>query len=209
MRIYFVRHGESVLNVLRSHQSSEDALTDRGRSQAEFVAKRFKEIDIDVIISSDYVRARETSAIISQMINKEVVFTELARERRTPTEFHGKRIDDPSIQAAHQLIRENSHDPDYHYADEENFNDIKNRARKLLEYLESRPEENLLVVLHGGILRYLILMVIPGANLEPSDFRKLYDAFWLDNAGITVCEQHDNKWKLMTWNDRAHLGEGE
>ena len=64
MKIYFVRHGESEGNVSKIYQHNETALTPQGEKQARTLAKRFLHIPIDLIISSDLKRAKQTSEIL-------------------------------------------------------------------------------------------------------------------------------------------------
>ena len=55
---YFVRHGESETNVKRVYDGPEPKLTPRGEKQSQFLAKRFKTIEIDGIAASPYSSAR-------------------------------------------------------------------------------------------------------------------------------------------------------
>lgn len=65
--IYFVRHGESEGNQARLYQSSETSLSEKGHSQAKLIADRFSNIEVEIIISSDYIRAKQTSQYISEV----------------------------------------------------------------------------------------------------------------------------------------------
>lgn len=208
MRIYFVRHGESIFNASRVHQPLHVELSETGEKQAEFVGKRLQQVDFDVIISSDLERAKQTALAIKEATKKELVFTELARERQIPSLFHGKPVDDPSLKESKAIIEENIENPDFRHSDEETFFDLKARAQKLLRYLESRQEETLVVVLHGTILRYTLMTMM----LEPETFGWNYFMPFarflrLNNTGITVCEQQEGHWRLLTWNDHAHLND--
>lgn len=207
MRIYFVRHGETAHNASRIHQPLDVPLSEKGRKQAEFVAKRLTDIDFEIIVSSDLLRAKETAEIIKQKTRKEIVFTKLAHERLQPSIFHNKSIDDPSLTEAKAMMEKNVRDPNFRYADEENFHDLKVRSSKLLDFLESRPEQNLVVVLHGTILRYLLATMMFGKDYDWDTFIDWAMFAFLHNTGLTVCEQYEGRWKLMTWNDSAHLGE--
>jgi broad specificity phosphatase PhoE len=63
--VYFVRHGQSEGNVGMYFQGEKSPLTEFGRKQAAFVARRCKGLKIDAIISSSMERAQETAGIIS------------------------------------------------------------------------------------------------------------------------------------------------
>lgn len=204
MRIYFIRHGESRDNATNSFQTGTVPLSDRGVEQARLITERFRTIPIDVVIASDYERAQQTAKMIADVLGKEMVITELARERKVPSEIQGKSIHDPDAKAIQQLVNENFGDPIYHHSDEENFHDLKTRALQLIEYLKSRPEEDLLVVIHGTILRCIVAIMMFGEDLTPEIFSHFY-FFFLENTGVSVCDWKNDAWKLITWNDHSHL----
>src|SRR3989304_9359611 len=109
MKIYFVRHGESVSNALGLRQGPDGGLTAKGIKQAKAVAKKFSKIPLDLIVSSPYDRAKLTAQIISKAIGKKIVYSPLFIERRNPAHLFGKPIEDPegslSISvAANQVI---------------------------------------------------------------------------------------------------------
>lgn len=67
--LYFVRHGESELNVQRVFAGQLDTpLTDRGREQARVAAEQARGLGIDAIVSSPLIRALETAQIIARSI---------------------------------------------------------------------------------------------------------------------------------------------
>ena len=74
MNIYLLRHGQTNLNRDGKYQSAFDKdLNEFGISQAEFLGKRLKSYNIDVIYSSDLKRVVETSEIINKYINTEII----------------------------------------------------------------------------------------------------------------------------------------
>lgn len=205
MRIYFVRHGESAYNAARVFQPGTVELSEKGVEQAKIVADRFKNIDVDKIITSDYKRARQTAEIISSTINKEVIATPLARERKNPSEIHGKSVEDEEALRIKRLSEDGFADKDFHYSDEENFHDLKARAIKLIEFINKHNENNVLVVIHGTILRCVTAVMMFSDGLTAEEFRH-FNFFSMENTGITVCEKQADKWRLIAWNDHAHLG---
>lgn len=205
MRIYFVRHGESCHNAANIFQPGTVPLSEKGMEQARVVAERFRSISIDAIIASDYERAHQTAKEIARTTGKRITLTELARERRTPSEIQGKSHHDPEARGIHELSNKHFGDPDYHYSDEENFYDLKARAIRLIEYLKGTSKENLAVVLHGTILRCVVAVMMFGETLTSKEFSR-FTFFFLQNTGITVCDWKGDAWRLVTWNDQAHLG---
>ncbi|GIX06554.1 MAG: phosphoglycerate mutase [Candidatus Poribacteria bacterium] len=59
MNVYLIRHGESTNNAGLSHQD-DPPLTDRGRIQAQLVAKALEALDIEMFYCSPMLRALET-----------------------------------------------------------------------------------------------------------------------------------------------------
>lgn len=204
MKVYFVRHGESAHNAEKTYQPADSALSQKGIKQAEILANRFKSIPIDVIFSSPFERTKQTAEIIGKAIQKEVIYTELLQELRRPAAVIGKTQDDTEIQKIFRIIDDHANDPDWHYAEEENFFDFKKRGEKFLQFLETRSEEHVACVTHGAIMRMIICVMMK--NPTPEQFQKFWEFFLVENTGITLCAKEEGVWRLITWNDHAHLG---
>jgi probable phosphoglycerate mutase len=68
-RIVLVRHGETEANRARRFAEEDVCLTDLGRTQALEVAKRLQiEFRPDHLVSSQFLRARQTSEIIAAVL---------------------------------------------------------------------------------------------------------------------------------------------
>lgn len=80
---YIFRHGESTYNVkgLVQGHSNDSVLTPNGEQQARKAAERLKDKDIDIIISSPLIRAKQTAKIVAEVIKVPVIcddyFTEV------------------------------------------------------------------------------------------------------------------------------------
>jgi probable phosphoglycerate mutase len=80
--IYIVRHGETDYNVKHITQGHTDSqLSGNGIKQAESLAEIFKDIQFDIVYSSDLSRAKKTAEIIIRNKNLSVNTSELLRER--------------------------------------------------------------------------------------------------------------------------------
>lgn len=216
MKVYFVRHGQSHGNTSEVHQDHADELNAKGLKQAKKVAQRFKTINLDVILTSDYIRARVTAEEIAKVVNKKVEVMELLRERRRPSVLTGKRYDSEDAVSAIKQMEIHKHLPNFHHSDEENHTEALNRAQKLLRFLECRKEENILVVTHAAFMRFILTCMVFGNDATVAHFEKIYDSFRVHNTGITVCKykqalrglyKKETYWYIDTWNDHAHLGE--
>lgn len=206
MKVYFVRHGESEFNAQKKHHHSEVELSEHGRKQAVIVAKRFLRISVDVIFTSTLTRAYKTANIIAATLKKKIIQTSLLAEIKWPSEIAGFSIDDPEAIRIRALMEEHWSDASWHYSDEENFFDAKARAQKFLLMLAERKEENILAVTHRGFLKMVLSLMAAGEKLTPELFLGVRDFFVHRNTGITLCEYDERGWRLITWNDHAHLG---
>lgn len=205
MRVYIVRHGETGDNAKKLYMGSDSPLSDIGKKQAQTLAERFKEIPVDFILSSPYERAKQTAETIKEATQKELEFDDDLKEISRPSKFHGRSWNEPEIKEIRDMILEKWHDKDWHYADEENFNDLLVRSLRLITKLESLNHENILLVTHEGFMKMLVAAMMFGKNLNHKLFDELYNFLSVKNTGITVVEKIEN-WKLITWNDHAHLG---
>lgn len=208
MRIYFVRHGEGFHNVNYLFSTPDFELTDLGKKQAEDVTKRISTLPIEIIISSPFKRTIQTTEIINQNLVKEIIYSDLVEEIKRPKEIAGKSMkDDPKILNIKRQMDENIHLKDWHYSDEENFYDLRKRALKFLDYLKEFKEEHLLVVSHVLFIQMAVLVMMLGEDLTPDIYLKAHKFLSSETSGLTICAKENDKWKLITWNDIAHLAE--
>lgn len=206
-KIYFVRHGATGGNEKNEFQHGTITLSEMGLRQSEYVAERFKTIPVDVVIASDMKRAAQTADTIAKALDKEVVHTNLFQEILRPSFVRGKNKDDPEVGKIMEEVKVNFDNEKWHYSDEENFFDIKNRAIKALNYIKSLKEESVLVVTHGNFLIMLIAVMGFGDTFTPNQYKKMQKFFIPKNTGITVVDEHKGEYFLLTWNDYAHLGD--
>jgi broad specificity phosphatase PhoE len=185
-RFYLIRHGETILNAAHIRQGEDGGLSENGRHQAELAGQALKQLPIKRIISSSYQRARETTEILNKYLHAPVIYTPLLGERRNPTEIIGKSINDPNVM----------HIDDFRISDEENFLDLKKRARKCLSMLAHVGSRATVVVTHHHFLKILIAYLLYRESLHAPDFVKLSFFNYSDNASITICEYHP--WKRFS-----------
>ena len=207
--VYFVRHGESEGNVGSVFQPDESPLTERGKEQARYVADRCARLPIEYMVASTMKRTQETATIISSHIHLSFSSSDLFRERRKPKELEDRSHHDVEAQKINAAWWKSLGGDGSRVSDGENFEDLRARAGKALEYLLERPESNLLVVTHGFFLRYLVARAIYSDELSPSQFEPLMRTLWMENTGITALRYGISKWApwvLWSWNDHAHLG---
>ena len=208
-RFYIVRHGETLLNAEHIRQGEAGALSGKGRHQAEQVGRYLAHFPVSRIISSTYPRARETADIIRKQVKTPILYSALLAERRNPSEIIGKHRDDPEVVRIVDQMDLAYHDDDYRFSDEENFTDLKKRARKCLNLLERQGARKTVVVTHHVFLKMLVAYLLYRERLHAADFVKLSFFNVSDNAGITIVEFHPWKrffrtrgWEVVSYNEQ-------
>jgi broad specificity phosphatase PhoE len=204
--VYFVRHGSTEGNEKGAYQHMNTPLSELGRRQAEFVARRFERIPVDIVIASDMERAAETGRCIAERNRLPIVVDPLFHEILRPAIIRGKGRDTPEALEMMRFLAENWTNAHVKHSDEENFFDLKTRALKALDYLVERPERTLLVVTHGTFVCMLLCCMMAGEEVSPQWFDRVHHFLVLKNTALSVCEYENGKWQLVIWNDHAHLG---
>ena len=205
MRVYLVRHGQSTSNLLQNRQGGDCELTTLGIAQAKKLAARLTRLPCDVIITSDYARALQTTEIIQKRLAKKLITTPLLREEKDPSEIEGIHMHNPEVLRIQELRDSKRNKANWRYSDEENFFDLKERTEKLLKFLEKRKEENILLVGHVQLFRMLAGAILFGDHLTPDLYQKMRERLLLRHTGISIFDYTNGTWKLISWNDHTHL----
>jgi phosphohistidine phosphatase len=92
MNLYIIRHAIAVEEGTAGYESdSERPLTDKGRKKMRQIAKGLRNlgVEFDLILSSPYVRARETAEILVEIfkMKKKITFTENLSPMANPELF--------------------------------------------------------------------------------------------------------------------------
>ena len=209
--IYFFRHAQSDENINQNKNihAREQYLTEAGRLQANQLAQRIKSLHLPFLISSTLTRAKETSQIISSIINVDIEDSDLFIEKQKPSSIIGQIRQEPKILEIEQNWSNSLFTPNTKTEDGDSYDSILVRAEQAIEFLKLKPETVLGVVTHQFFLNALIIKVILGDSLTPEIYKRLQEQYWLENTGIVVLHYHPEYpytgWKLITYNDTAHL----
>ncbi len=201
MKVFFVRHGSTDSLEKRISQPDNEPLNSKGLSQAQEVAHRFVKHPLDLVISSPHLRALQTA----QAITSNILISPLFAEVKKPTTVIGQPKENLEVKNILTKIGEMySIDPSWHYSDEENFEDLKNRGLEALSFLQTQTKDNILVVSHGNFIALLLGLMMFGNDYPVKLSLKLKNFFRLSNTGVSTCNWIDGKWTLETWNDISH-----
>jgi broad specificity phosphatase PhoE len=187
-RLILVRHGESEGNRDRRFSiSSEVELTEIGRRQAHEVAQRIKtRFQPELIFSSSFLRARQTSAIIAAELNLPVEVVEDIHERDLGT-LRGESYD--RLRELVKLAPDFDPKQGWLWRPEggESYEDVRLRVTAAFNRLRGRfPEHEVVVVSHGGVMLSMWAHITgrwEGAHLPP-------------NCGIVLVEHDGERFEL-------------
>jgi isoleucyl-tRNA synthetase len=143
---YLMRHGYSLRNekeIASSFPEKEVCpLTEEGKKQALRSAKELKKNKIDLIISSDLQRTKETAEIVSKETGAKIEFDKRIRELDAG-DFNGEKV---------QKIRDYLKDKDLFETEipgGENYRMVKKRVYSFFKDIEKRyKNKNILIISH-------------------------------------------------------------
>ncbi|HLO30605.1 MAG TPA: histidine phosphatase family protein [Anaerolineales bacterium] len=197
----FLRHGESVGNAEARWQGQSDyVLTEKGRTQARALARRWKSenVKFDLIVSSPLVRAKETAEIIAEALAVKVELDEILLERHIG-EMEGltaeelRKIPQPPYVTPYDPIG----------GEGEGDWALFLRAGQALYDLLRRPPGSYLIVSHGGLLNQLMHAIVGIApHVDPSGVR-----FRFENTAFArvIYFPYQHRWAFDALNDHLHL----
>ena len=198
MILMLARHGETDDNARLVFQGQGGgSLNARGRAQAERLAERLAK-DLDLIVSSDLTRAKETAEEIARASGAEIIFDRAVREvdvgawtglayeeveRRFPEEWAAWRagVDVPR-------------------GGGETYAGLATRVAAALDRIaRDHVGKRVLVVSHGAALRSAICLAL---GISPSWNAPIGG---LHNTSLSKLRYEDEQIHLVTYNDVAHL----
>lgn len=158
MELIVVRHGLSVANKA-GIIGTDSNLAPEGKAQAEALAERLKDIEIDVIYCSPLKRTSQTALPLAEKLGKTIEIDHRIREIEWG-DFDGQP-DPVFIKAIKTAPRDalDSYQYDFHKYHGENATDVEARVSSFVEEIKTKPYKKVLVVCHGGIVRMLHYVV--------------------------------------------------
>lgn len=198
-RIYIARHGETEYNRLDIIQGSKDIdLNEAGQAQAQALAERFTDISLDAVFSSTMKRARQTAEAVATLKNMEVTTYPELREMNFG-DYEGLNYFD--VEDDFLAIKSEWEKGYFDKACQngESPNDVWNRANpRCLNIFEKNEGKNILMVLHGRLIRILFTQWF-GWDL------KQMNKFRTPNVSFNLLEWENQTIKPIELNITDHL----
>jgi broad specificity phosphatase PhoE len=153
--VYLVRHGATAMNAETAGPARERGWCDvpldaAGRAEARRVGKELVDLKVNVLVSSDLPRARQSARIIGDVIGVEPEFASQLRTWNTG-DWHGDLKSEVEPRIA-RLVRSA---PDRAPPGGESFNAFRRRIFAILADLLVKHDGRLAVVIHSRIERLL------------------------------------------------------
>lgn len=200
-RLILVRHGETEDNRRQVFQGQLGrGLNALGREQAGRLAARLSGAAERpaAIVCSDLERARETAEILGAALGLVPTLDPDLREVHlgrwqglSHAEIAERFPDEWAAWRAGQDIRRGGG---------ETYAELGVRvSRSLSAIADARPGATVLAVSHGAALKSFVAHVLGLGSAGMRAFRVQA------NTGVTVVERAEGSWRLLVWNDEAHL----
>ena len=201
-RLCLVRHGETEWNAARRIQGQIDiGLNVTGLRQAAGAGRWLSQAGIVALYSSDLKRAWTTALVIGDALGLVPVSVPEMRERRYGV-FEGLTYDEAKAKHPDGYAAFEGRNANYNFENGESLSEMFARVTgKLQEIAAAHVGQNVVIVLHGGVLD-IINRFVRGNSLEtPRDFL-------IPNAGLNWIATVDGHWRIETWGETAHLEAG-
>lgn len=201
-RLCLVRHGETEWNAARRIQGQIDiGLNENGLRQAAAAGRWLQGAGIVAVYGSDLQRAWTTAQAIGQALGLAPRAVPEMRERRYGI-FEGLTYDEAKARFPDGYAAFEGRNAAYDFENGESLCAMFGRVTgKLQEIAAAHAGQNVVVVLHGGVLD-IINRFVRGNSLEtPRDFL-------IPNAGINWISLQDGRWHIDSWAETAHLEPG-
>ncbi len=212
--IFFIRHGQTNSNLTQTIQSPDEPLNTNGKQQVELLAARLarakSKFAFTKIVSSDFLRARETAEAIAKATGVPVEYSPLFHECLHPSRIWGLNVDHPDALSTIGSLIKRYHDPLFTYEDGETFTQARNRASRALAHLLEMDDDCIAVVSHGNFCTYLFNVAIHGDAVTSEILERM--PAYMGNSGIvkfTHGKYHRFSGPYVGWRlwsgDLAHL----
>ncbi len=203
-RLVLVRHGESQCTRAQvvGGPSGCTGLSELGREQVGRLARRLShtgELDrVTGVFSSTLPRAIETAELLSKVLANQDIETDCDLCELHPGEADGMTWDELNTRFGRADFIAEPHRPLAPGA--ESWAGFVSRITGALTRLaESHPGESLLISSHGGVVEATMVAFLGladyGRNLR----------LHTKNASLTEWEHAEGTWRLLRYNDAAHL----
>ena len=194
MKIYFIRHGETVWNTLKIFQgSSNSPLTEKGREQAKKLGEKLKNTEFTNFYSSPMGRTIETSQLIIGDRNIKIEFIEefkeisVGRMEGVPREKFEKDFPE---QYHNFFFNPKDYDPTPFAG--ETYPHLLERVKiGLNKIIQNHEKDDIVAVVSHGVTLKAIFKIIKNMSFE-----ELGEAPVPKNTSLSIVDYTDGKYTI-------------
>ncbi|MDN5558048.1 MAG: histidine phosphatase family protein [Ruaniaceae bacterium] len=194
MRLFLVRHGQTAANTRLELDTADPGfpLTALGWEQAAALPAEFRGTELDLIVTSNLIRTKETAQPLAESRGMLPLVDEAAREIRAgELEMNS---DEESIRIYHETVEAWSRgnlDPQIPGA--ENGHEVIERFTSVIERGRDAvgASGSLAIFAHGAIIRTWSRL-----RAENTDFERFHI---VKNTGIIELDDSRGAWRIETW----------
>jgi len=199
-RIYLIRHAEAEGNLYRRAQGWYDGrITENGYLQIEALKKRFEDIHIDAVYSSDLFRTRVTAAAVYKPKNLPLNLDPQLREIKIG-EWEDRTWGDLARNDLEQLELFNIDSPEWNVPGSESFAQVSERVGNALKRIACLHEgQTVAVFSHSAAIRSTL------ARFRKLSQEEVGQGQQSDNTAVTLLEFDGEEPKIIFQNDNSHL----
>ena len=200
--LYILRHGEARNNtekILSSGLNDKLFLTDKGVNDIKQIANNLKKEKIDLIISSNFDRTKQTAEIISKKLGINIVFNEKLRESNTG-DYDGKKIEGD----IKTFMEKWDKGEDIGYPNGENRHTIGKRAKEFYDdlFTNGLVNKKILIISHGDLLTSLQAVIAGGDYFK--ELRKRLNKNYIEKGELKkldyrISDIHSHFVDGITW----------
>lgn len=200
--IYLIRHAEAEGNLYRfvqGHYNSE--VTGKGLRQIHALSKRFEDIHVDALYSSDLKRTLLTSTAITVNHGLEPIIDPQLREIYMGV-CEGISFGDMTYMDPQQMYYFNNDPDSWRAEDAETFGECTERIYNAISKIAAKHDgETVAIVSHGMAIRSFLAKV---AGISSTDIRSMPHG---DNTAVSLLHYDNGKFDIEYYNDNSHLPE--
>jgi len=186
MIIYLIRHGESTSDIDNLYGGNyDDHLTENGKAQAQKLASKLANSGIQIIFSSPFIRTKETSDILRNVLGCDVSLIKDMRERNSYGFLTGTSKE--KARAEHPELVNKLKDYLFTIKGGEKYEDFTNRIYNAFNEITSSKYGKIAIVSHGGPIRCLFRSVL--------NFGEFADD--LEDCAVIELEKNDLNVKIV------------
>ncbi len=197
-RLILVRHGETPSSVERRFAGSSDVdLTEEGHRMAQALARRLRQIRIDVMHVSPMRRCLQTAEHLTETTGRKPRIDDRIREvdfgafegftSREVAERHGEEFQ--------RWLQDDSHPP----PDGESWTELGERVSAWWQEVAERyRDRTVLGVMHGGPILWLARHVLQAPYIAMVVLE-------IDPCSVTLLQSRGRLWRVRMLNDTTHI----